>query len=96
MLDKLVQVAERLIKASSTLASYVDRESEVTERGVTIAFTAKEFFANKWRHIISDASGHRDVIKNSYDEPRKRGMTTTFAKKEIVKDRLTLVSPQSG
>merc|ERR1712072_1284359 len=45
-------------------AFYMDRQKEERERGVTISYTTKEFFTEKWHYTIIDAPGHRDFIKN--------------------------------
>eukprot|EP00439_Symbiodinium_sp_Y106_P011155 s11925_g1.t1 len=42
--------AERLGKGSFALASFMDRQKEERERGVTISCTTKEFFTEKWHY----------------------------------------------
>ena len=65
-LEKLKAEAERLSKGSFAFASYMDRQKEERERGVTLACTTKELYTGKWHNTISDAPGHRDFINNMF------------------------------
>ncbi len=42
----------------------MDRQRGEREHGVTISCTTKEFFTEKRHYAITDAPGHRDIIKN--------------------------------
>ena len=42
----------------------MDRRRGEREQGVTISCTTKEFFTEKRHYAITDAPGHRDIIKN--------------------------------
>merc|ERR1712216_286810 len=63
-MQKLKEEAERLGKGSFAFAFYMDTQKDERERGVTIKWTTKEFFTQKYHYSVIDAPGHRDFIKN--------------------------------
>ena len=62
---------------------------EVWERGVNITYSKKESCADKLHYTITDALGHRDLIKNTITDASQATGTVTMRLLDLDKSEYT-------
>ena len=63
-MEKLKQIAKQNNKDTFAFAYLMDKGKVSRQKGITIDYSTKEFFTNKYHYSIIDCPGHEGFIKN--------------------------------